>query len=449
MKRVVLVFCQIILLLLMYVPAAWADSSISMSLNKTTASIGEIVAITGTTVPDSWVPIKVVDEEKNIVLFDTGKADSEGKFSIDFKVPDNAPGTLTVVVGEGSNIKTAILNGPPDADDEKPHKPGGGGGGGVTAKAVFSTTGSATVTPSAGGTISLGDDAAIEIPANALNGFSPQEIKISRVSNPPQATTGFRLLGNVYEFRVEDTNSYNFDKKVTITLTFDPDALKPGEAPAIYYYDENKQEWVCLGGIVSGNTMTIKVDHLTKFAVFAQEKAQDKAPETALTDISGHWAEKKIKELIALEAVSGYPDGTFKPDNKITRSEFTVILVKAFDLEPGSGKVFADTVDHWAKNSIAAAASYGIINGYDENTFGPDDTITREQMAAMIVNAAKLTSESAELSFVDSNSISDWSRESMAAAVENGIISGYPDNTVRPQGNATRAEAVTVIMNAL
>ena len=93
--------------------------------------------------------------------------------------------------------------------------------------------------------------------------------------------------------------------------------------------------------------------------------------------------------------------------------------------------------------------TYGIVNGYDENTFGPDDTITREQMAVMIVKAAKLTPVPGDLSFADGHTISDWARESMAAAVQNGIITGYPDNTVRPQGNATRAEAVTVIMNAL
>ena len=72
------------------------------------------------------------------------------------------------------------------------------------------------------------------------------------------------------------------------------------------------------------------MDYLTKFAVIVQEKAQEQAPETALTDISGHWAGKNITELAALRVVSGYPDGTFRPDNRITRSEFTVILVKAF-----------------------------------------------------------------------------------------------------------------------
>jgi len=446
MKRRIIVFVQIAMLLLMFFPAAaMADTSnITMSLSKTEASVGDSITASGTTATDDWVPLKVVDGSGNIVVFDATKSNVEGIYTIVFIVPAGASGTLTVVVGEGSNVANKDL-----VIQTGTGTGGGGGGGGAAAKPVISTTGSAVVAPSAGGTISLGDEATIDIPANALKGFNAQEIKITRVSNPSQASAGFRVLGNVYEFRIGDMSSYNFDKKVTITLIFDPGALKPDETPAIYYYDDNKQEWVWLGGIVSGNTISVQVDYLTKFAVIVQEKAQEQAPETALTDISGHWAGKNITELAALRVVSGYPDGTFRPDNRITRSEFTVILVKAFALEPGNGKVFADTAGHWAKDSIAAAASYGIINGYDENTFGPDDTITREQMAAMIVNAAKLTSESAELSFVDSNSISDWSRESMAAAVQNGIITGYPDNTVRPQGNATRAEAVTVIMNAL
>ena len=326
---------------------------------------------------------------------------------------------------------------------------GGGGGGGVIHQPVTSTTGLADVTPGAGGTVSLGDDVTIGIPANALTGTAAQEVKITRVSNPSPAPAGFRLLGNVYEFRIGNMSSYNFDKKVTITLTFDPDELKPGETPAIYYYDENKQEWVCLGGIVSGNTISVEVDHLTRFAVFAQEKVPGTTPDLSLTDISGHWAENNIRELVTLGAVSGYPDGTFQPDKKITRAEFAAIIVKAFALCPGGEKVFADTADHWARESIKTAAYHGIVSGYDENNFGPDDTITRDQMAVMIVRAAGLEAGTAKLGFADSQSISDWAREDVAAAVGHGIISGYPDNTVRPQNHATRAEAVTVIVNVL
>lgn len=196
---------------------------------------------------------------------------------------------------------------------------------------------------------------------------------------------------------------------------------------------------------MSGDTVSVQVEHFTKFTVMA---AND-AIQVSLTDISAHWGEANIKELTALGAIGGYPDGTFKPDNSITRAEFASILVKAFELESQSGKDFADTVDHWAGKAISTVAYHGVVKGYGDNKFGPDEYITREQMALMIVKVAKLTPVMEAIAFTDNSSISAWAGESLATAVKNGIINGYPDNTVRPQGNATRAEAVTVIVNAL
>lgn len=327
---------------------------------------------------------------------------------------------------------------------------GGGGGGGISPdKPVTSTTGKAVVKPGAGGTISLGSEASIGIPANALKGTEKVEVIVEKVADP-EVPTGFRLVGSVYEFTVGGQSSYNFAKEVTITFTFDPGTLKPGETPAIYYYDENEQEWVCLGGTVSDNTISVQVDHLTKFAVMAEIEAVPViADKDKLTDIPGHWAEESIKELVSLGAISGYADGTFKPDNKITRAEFATIIVKTFKLAAQNGTVFADTQGHWAQDSIATAAYYGIVSGYDADTFGPDDPITREQMAVMIVKAAQLSPVDSPLTFTDNSSISAWAKEAMATAVAKGIINGYPDNTVRPQGNATRAEAATVIVKAL
>jgi uncharacterized protein YjdB len=169
----------------------------------------------------------------------------------------------------------------------------------------------------------------------------------------------------------------------------------------------------------------------------------------ALNDITGHWAEKNINELVVLGCIGGYPDGSFKPDAAITRAEFATVLIKAFKLSLQSGKVFADTNGHWAKEPIATAASYGIVSGYDDSTFGPDDLVTREQMAVMIVQAAKLAPAAGETHFADSGSVSFWARDAVSVATENGIMKGYPDNTVQPQGNATRAEAVTAILNVL
>ncbi len=168
-----------------------------------------------------------------------------------------------------------------------------------------------------------------------------------------------------------------------------------------------------------------------------------------LTDIKNHWAERNIKQMVTSGTAGGYPDGNFKPDSTITRAEFATMLVKAFKLENGGVKIFADTTNHWAKEYIARATASGVVSGYDANTFGPNNLITREQMAVMIAKAAKLTNAGEGNAFADGTQIADWAKEAVAKANGNGIISGYPDNTYRPKATATRAEAVTVIVNAL
>lgn len=118
------------------------------------------------------------------------------------------------------------------------------------------------------------------------------------------------------------------------------------------------------------------------------------------------------------------------------------MLAKAFKFAPGQGKTFADTVKCWAKDYIATAAANSIVKGYSDTYFGPDDPISREQMAmmaVMAVMAAKLAPVSEQLSFSDSADISAWAKEAVDAAVKDGIMKGYPDNTFRPKGNATRA----------
>ncbi|TEB08064.1 Endo-1,4-beta-xylanase A precursor [Pelotomaculum schinkii] len=447
MKLRIVAYLQIALMLLMCVPAmALANTpNTTLSLSKTTASVNKSVTASGTTEPNAWVPLKVVDAAKNIVYFDTTKSDATGNYSIDFIVPGGAAGTLTVVAGEGDNVDNKRLNVGASSSSS-----GGSGGGSTTPQPVNSTTGEASVSPGAGGKISLGSDVSVNIPANALTGTAKVDITIQKVSSPQATPAGFKLLGSVYEFKVDGNETYTFNKPVTLTFTFDPASLSPGETPAVHYYDETLGKWVNIGGAVSGNTITVQVDHFTKFAVLASSKQEEQPTlQPTLNDIAGHWAENNINQLVRLGAISGYSDGNFKPDNAITRAEFATVLVKAFQLTSQDGKTFADTAGHWAKDYIAAAAAAGVVNGYDSNTFGPDDMITREQMAVMIAKAAKLAPAAGELQFSDSGSISGWAREAIATVTENGIMKGYPDNTIQPQGNATRAEAVTVIVNAL
>jgi hypothetical protein len=331
---------------------------------------------------------------------------------------------------------------------------GGGGGGGGSPDAVNSTTGEASVSPGAGGKISLGSNVSVNIPAGALKGTANANVTIQKASDPPPAPSGFKPLGVVYEFKVGGADN-SFNKPVTLTFTFDPDDLTDGETPAVYYYDEDTAQWVNLGGAISGSTITVNVDHFTKFTVLAKEatpSTEQPAPVSAqlFSDVpASFWASHSIYELYGLGVVSGYPDGTFRPDGNITRAEFSVILVKAYKLPFTGANVFDDTAGHWAGDYVGAAYAAGVVSGYSENSFGPDDPITREQMAVLIGKAAGIEAAAPEITFMDSDEISAWAREVLTAVAQSGIMQGYPEGTFYPQRNATRAEAVTVIVNAL
>jgi hypothetical protein len=329
---------------------------------------------------------------------------------------------------------------------------GGGGGGGTSAGTpVENTTGAASVNPGTGGTISLGSEVSVIIPSGAIQGSEAKMVKITRVENPPAAPSGFMLLGQIFSLTVGDLTSYTFNKPVTLTFAFDPGQVPAGTTPSIYYYDQAASKWVELGGTISGNSISVTVGHFTVFAVMAGEDAAviDQPAAPALIDINRHWAKANIEKLLELGAVGGYPDGTLRPDFTVTRAEFATVLVKASKLEARQGKVFADTVGHWAKDAVATASAWGIISGYSDDEFGPDDPVTREQMAVMVAKALKLSPADEVLSFSDSADISAWAEDALAAVVKEGIMSGYPDNTFQPQRYATRAEAFTLIVRGL
>jgi len=323
---------------------------------------------------------------------------------------------------------------------------GGGGGGGVS---------SGTSVDSSGGIVKA-EGAEVKIPEGAINKRITVVIKKTDSSNVT-IPSNYKLVGPVYNITM--TKSDNFKKEVTITLPFDKskvDAEK--DELAIFWWDG--ENWVILNDIqvnwqegkVSG-----KINHFTKFAVLSTPKTKGILEGTtdphsssiSLNDIAGHWAENYIRKLVDAGAINGYADCSFRPNMPITRAEFAKVLVRAFNIPSGNGKVFKDSKGHWAEEAIGAAFEAGIITGYNEERFGPDDLITREQIAAMAVKAAGLSKTETQMGFSDSGKISIWAKESVAAAFANGLITGYNDNSFRPLDNASRAEAVTIIVRAL
>src|SRR6056297_3421728 len=169
-----------------------------------------------------------------------------------------------------------------------------------------------------------------------------------------------------------------------------------------------------------------------------------------LPDIDGHWAEDFIRELVDLGAITGYPDGLYRPENKITRSEFASVLRGALELEEVEGETFSDTLGHWGEGRIEALVKEGVIDTdlYEEN-YSPDDYISREEIAMMTVRMLGSGITATETPFLDEGAIGDGYNEYVAEAYEKEIITGYPDTTFRPSGTATRAEAAVMVIRGL
>lgn len=144
------------------------------------------------------------------------------------------------------------------------------------------------------------------------------------------------------------------------------------------------------------------------------------------------------KELL----INGYPDGTFKPDNNLTRAETATLLRRAVEMQGYKIRtdIFSD-VDMWAKDSINELASASVVNGYPDGTFKPDNSVTRAEFITMLMRIIGETGTSSEFSDVKGH----WAEKHIAKAAEYGYIGGYPDGTLRPDNNITRAEALVIL----
>ncbi|NLI59229.1 MAG: hypothetical protein GX387_12070, partial [Clostridium sp.] len=178
-------------------------------------------------------------------------------------------------------------------------------------------------------------------------------------------------------------------------------------------------------------------------------------PEINFTDIDGHWAREIILKLAEMGIVSGYPDGTIRPDASITRAEMAVIVVHAAGLKPAEkiNLKFDDSaqIPEWAAGFIQTAVENNIIVGYEDNTFRAARELSREEMVVLILKAFDIAVEKGlePPAFLDAEDIGSWSIDYIAKSVELSIVKGYPDNTFKPKKDVTRAEAFVVLYNTM
>ncbi len=169
-------------------------------------------------------------------------------------------------------------------------------------------------------------------------------------------------------------------------------------------------------------------------------------------DTNGHWANDSIGFVTSRDLFNGVSETEFAPNAQMTRAMLVTVLHRLEDNPESAASNFEDVPDGtWYTDAVAWAAANSIVNGKSANSFAPNDSITREQLAAILYRYAKNlgmdTSVSGSLTrFSDANTISSYATEAVTWVVGAGIINGKTSTTIDPQGDATRAEVSTMLM---
>ncbi|MTJ09202.1 S-layer homology domain-containing protein [Anabaena sp. UHCC 0204] len=179
--------------------------------------------------------------------------------------------------------------------------------------------------------------------------------------------------------------------------------------------------------------------------------------QTSFNDVqSNYWASQFIQELSRREIIAGFPDGSFRPEEAVTRAQFAAMLNKAFNKSAQrQGIRFNDVATNfWAYNAIQQSYVTGFLSGYPGNRFEPNQAIPRQQVLVSLANGLNY-SPSANINsilqtFNDASNIADYARSPIAAAVERRMVVNYPNvNFLNPTTNATRAQVAAFIYQAL
>ena len=173
-------------------------------------------------------------------------------------------------------------------------------------------------------------------------------------------------------------------------------------------------------------------------------------------DTIGHWAEKEIARATEQGWVTGYPDGRFAPQEEVNRAQFTTMLARALELSDPMDQAPTfkdhDQIPEYAKAHVAQTMAAGLVKGYEDGTFRPSQRITRSEITVLVMRTLgydDLRESSTPLAFADADQIPQWAFPAIAAASDIGIVQGRDNNRFAPTGYTTRAEAVTLILRLL
>ncbi|AGB18640.1 S-layer homology domain-containing protein [Thermoanaerobacterium thermosaccharolyticum] len=306
----------------------------------------------------------------------------------------------------------------------------------------------------------------LDVPAGVISNSDGSTLKVSiNVLDDTQAkaiadkvnTASLTLLGKVYEFYFKatkdgkDTYITTFDKPITVKLSLNGIDTTKYDPRKISLFKIDNDTAIYRGGKYdkATNTVTTKLYGFSTYALMYYNKT--------FKDISNHWAKDDIEYMASKYITDGITPDTFNPEGNVTRAQFAAFLIKLLNV-PYQTKAtpFTDVKSSdWYYNDVTTAYNIGLVKGVSPDKFAPNDNITREQMAAMALDALKYMGKDTAISqdevtkflaqYKDANNVSSWAKEAVAASVKYNIMNGMTQVTYSPLSTSTRAQAIAVI----
>ena len=176
--------------------------------------------------------------------------------------------------------------------------------------------------------------------------------------------------------------------------------------------------------------------------------------QSGFPDVQGHWAQAYVEALAALDVIGGFPDGSYRPNDPVTRAQFAAIVNQAFN--PAPKRPWSEFVDldnqFWGYGAIQTAYQGGFLSGYPGQVFRPNQQIPRTEVLVSLTSGLEIGSgeRTALNKYSDAGQIPDWAEGAIAAATQQNIVVNYPDiSRLNPAQNATRADVAAFVYQAL
>ncbi|MFD1954358.1 S-layer homology domain-containing protein [Paenibacillus thailandensis] len=503
----------------------------AIAVDRTSVTPGSPVAVTGTYDASSWISLRAVDAAGNLVVFDATRTNEQGEYRFTFDVPfDTAPGTLVLYAGSGDDVANASVqvrsySGSNDDDDDDDD--GNDSGSGASQGNVPSGTGEGSITyrataaDNADGRAqasvvideqevrsALADNAGIlkirieadnaEVFQSTLQSeavrllletnhnmvvqivtslgtytlplsapeeedFADADLRITiGKATADQAdavrdwadANGAELISDVIDFQAEavtggsgapiDFGNNYVERSIPLSGQVNPDRA------AGVRFDETKRALAFVPALFGYAAATLKSTGNSLYAVIESDKSFEDVP-------AGFWGEADIEQLASKLVLNGLTEDTFGPNETLTRAQFAAMIVRGLGLQERGTAPFSDvTAGEWYAGAVGAAYEAGIVSGYEDGTFRPNERITRQELAVLIDNAVSFASggetenaAGAPERFRDQEAISPWARTAVANVAEAGISEGRNGGYFDPAANSTRAEAAAMLKRLL